>query len=70
MFLYRDDYYHKDTEKKHCRGHYCQTEKTTDWNHLNWYGCLILMSAFLLFHDRLCQTVFVELKRKYDYNYR
>ena len=26
MFLYRDDYYHKDTGKKgYCRGHYCQT---------------------------------------------
>ena len=33
MFIYRDDYYHKDTEKKrHCRDHHSQAEKRPHWN--------------------------------------
>ena len=32
MFIYRDDYYNKDTEKKgYCRDHYSQAEKRPYW---------------------------------------
>ena len=33
MFIYRDDYYNKDTELKKCsRDYYCKTEKWFDSN--------------------------------------
>ena len=33
MFIYRDDYYNKDTEdKKHCRNYYSKTEKRPHWD--------------------------------------
>ena len=33
MFIYRDDYYHKDTEKQgYCGDYYCKTEKRPHWN--------------------------------------
>ena len=44
MFIYRDDYYHKDTEKKGIAEIIIETEKRSLLVPLSWYGCLSIHS--------------------------